>query len=329
MAKESFIIYTKYGEQINLLSDTQAGVLLRALIKYQSGEELPKMDGMTNLVFSVIRQQMDFDNNKYDEMCKARSNAGKQGGRPAKPLENKGSKANKANALNDKAKKPNAFLGFDEKAKKAEYEYDNDNEYDIIPPYNPPLESGDGEKDKFFSIYCQFKKWATKDYPNIDFGKLLTEFEQSSQLRKLFSFQVVIDSYDAIIRGDFRDKESNLSTADADARAERERWYSTRRNKALTDAEKIHATFMKDEMFSKIVKRLREIDIEQAKAEVKGDKVKASKLEQEKARLTLQKRGIIERQGMTEEDLEPKWNCKKCQDTGFVDGLACDCYEGA
>jgi hypothetical protein len=329
MAKESFIIYTKYGEQINLLSDTQAGVLLRALIKYQSGEELPKMDGMTNLVFSVIRQQMDFDNNKYDEMCKARSNAGKQGGRPAKPLENKGKETKKANALNDKAKKPNAFLGFDEKAKKAEYEYDNDNEYDIIPPYNPPLESGDGEKDKFFSIYCQFKKWATKDYPNIDFGKLLTEFEQSSQLRKLFSFQVVIDSYDAIIRGDFRDNAKNPLAVDGfEERAKRERWYSARRTKAEADAEKVYKTFLKDETFAKIDKRLRVIDIEQAKAEVKGDKLKAAKLEQEKARLTLQKRGIIERNGITEEDLEPKWNCVKCKDTGFVDGLPCDCYEG-
>jgi DNA replication protein DnaC len=138
--------------------------------------------------------------------------------------------------------------------------------------------------------------------------------------------------YDAIARGDFRDKESNPSTAssiaDADARAERERWYSTRRNKALTDAEKIHATFMKDEMFAKIVKRLREIDIEQAKAEVKGDRVKAAKLEQEKSRLKLQKQGIIDRNGMTEEDLEPKWNCAKCKDTGFVDGIPCDCYEG-
>ena len=85
---------------------------------------------------------------------------------------------------------------------------------------------------------------------------------------------------------------------------------------------------MKDETFAKIERRLREIDCEQGKAEARGDKAKASKLEQEKARLRLQKQGIIERQGMTEEDLEPKWHCRKCEDTGFVDGIQCGCYEG-
>jgi DNA replication protein DnaC len=81
-------------------------------------------------------------------------------------------------------------------------------------------------------------------------------------------------------------------------------------------------------MFSKIVERLREIYCEQGKAEARGDKAKASKLKQEKARLRLQKRVIIKRNGMTEEDLEPKWNCAKCKDTGFVNGYPCDCYEG-
>ena len=97
---------------------------------------------------------------------------------------------------------------------------------------------------------------------------------------------------------------------------------------AKADAEKIYKTFLKDETFAKIDKRLRVIEVEWAKAEVKGDKNTLAKLEREKARLTLQKRGIIERNGMTEEDLEPKWNCAKCQDTGFVDGIPCDCYEG-
>lgn len=184
-------------------------------------------------------------------------------------------------------------------------------------------------REEFFARYPKFAKDRNrKDALFLNYKRLLEEFELSSYCRTLYTFKQVIDDYDAIIKGAYRDAEKKPSSiADADARAERERWYSVRRNKALTDAEKIHATFMKDEMFAKIVKRLREIDIEQAKAEVKGDKAKASKLEQEKARLTLQKRGIIERQGLTEEDLEPKWYCKKCEDTGFVDGLACDCYE--
>ena len=164
---------------------------------------------------------------------------------------------------------------------------------------------------------------------DVDYKRLIEEFDKSTYLRSLYTVKQINDIYACIIAGDYRDQEKKPSlTADIDAKVERERWYSARRNKALADAEKVKATFMKDETFAKIDKRLRVIELEQATAEIRGDKAKASKLEQEKARLRLQKRGIIERQGMTEEDLEPKWHCRKCEDTGFINGVACGCYEG-
>lgn len=329
MAKDSFIVYTKFGEQVKLLTDTQAGVLFKALIDYQSGEELPKMDGMTNIVFSVIRQQIDFENQKYQEVCEINKANGQRGGRPPKSLTDKGNKPKKPNGFESEEEKPSGYSRNRTKAKKPDTDTDKDT--DIIPPFYSPL-NGDEKKpfeDEFFEKYPRYAKDRKKMRADVDYKRLLEEFEKSTYLRSLYTVKQINEIYPCILTGDYRDQEKKPSpVVDADARAERERWYSSRRNKALTDAEKIHATFMKDEMFSKIVKRLREIDIEQAKAEVKGDKAKASKLEQEKSRLTLQKRGIIERQGMSEEDLEPKWNCKKCQDTGFVDGLPCDCYEG-
>lgn len=327
MPKDSFVMYTKYEEQISLLTDAQAGVLLRAMLKYQSGQELPKMEGMTQMAFAFIKQQMDFDNQKYDAMCDAKREAGKRGaeygklgGRPTKRVQT-------AKTAQGVSKTPQG-LSKTAKTPDNDNEYDNDNDY--TPLFISP-QSGDEKTpaDEFFEKYPRYAKDRDKMRGDVDYKRLLEEFEKSTYLRSLYTVKQINEIYPCILTGDFRDQEKKPSSiADADARAERERWYSNRRNKALTDAEKIHATFMKDEMFSKIVKRLREIDIEQAKAEVKGDKVKAAKLEQEKARLTLQKRGIIERQGMAEEDLEPKWNCKKCQDTGFVDGLPCDCYEG-
>ena len=328
MAKDSFVMYTKYEEQISLLTDAQAGVLLRAMLKYQSGQDLPQMDGMTQMAFAFIKQQIDFDNQKYDAMCEAKREAGKLGaeygklgGRPTKRVQT-------AKTAKGVSKTPQ---GLSKTAKTPdndnEYEYDND----ITPLFISP-QSGDEKKpfeDDFFAKYPRYAKDRKKMRVDVDYKRLMEEFEKSTYLRSLFTVKQINELYPCIIAGDYRDQEKKPSSiADADARAERERWYSVRRNKALTDAEKIHATFMKDEMYAKIVKRLREIDIEQAKAEVKGDKVKASKLEQEKARLTLQKRGIIERNGLTEEDLEPKWNCRKCEDTGFVDGMACSCYEG-
>ena len=128
--KDSFIIYTKYEEQISLLSDTQAGILLRALLCYQSGKTLPKMDAMTNIVFTVIRQQIDFDNQKYIDICEARRIAGSQGGRPSKSHTNKGNKPKKANGFEIEEEKPNDFLENQTKAKKAESESESDTDND-------------------------------------------------------------------------------------------------------------------------------------------------------------------------------------------------------
>lgn len=195
-------------------------------------------------------------------------------------------------------------------------------------PLNPPTVGTDG-KEKFFSVYCQFKKFAKGDYPHIDFTKLLEEFEKSASLRKTFSWQVILDSYPSIIRGDFRDKVD----AQAERRefmAERERYYESLRSKAEKEAERIYKRFMENERFAAIDKRLKVIPIEQAKAEVKGDKMKVAKLEQEGSRLRLERSGIIEMNGLTEEDLLPKRKCRKCNDTGFrEDGVICNCYKGA
>ena len=146
--KDSFIIYTKYEEQISLLSDAQAGVLFRALFCYQTEKTLPQMDSMTNIVFTVIRQQIDFDNQKYLDICEARRVAGSQGGRPSKSLGNKGNKPKKANGFENEEEKANGFSEKQTKAKKAESDPDtdpdNDTESDIIERKKEIEEEGEG-----------------------------------------------------------------------------------------------------------------------------------------------------------------------------------------
>jgi hypothetical protein len=331
--KDSLIIYTKFDEQVSLLSDAQAGVLLRALISYQMDKELPKMDGITNMIFTVIRQQVDYDNQKYDDVCTARKLAGAQGGRPSKSLENKGNKPKKPNGFDEKAKKTNGCLEKQTKAKKAESE--SDNESDIIPPLYPPQGvEGEDFQGKFFSVYCQFKKFANGRYPQIDFEKLLAEFDKSAQLRRTFSWQVILDSYDGIVAGNFRDKVDETA-AGRELMADRERWYTARREKAERKAEETYKRFMQDETFKGIERRLKELMPEMARLEVasdKGDfkaKQRLVKLTQEQGRLRQQRLGIIEMNGKTEDDLVAQYGCKKCNDTGYTeDGRLCDCYKG-
>lgn len=116
--KDSFVLYTKYLDNIQALSMEQRGMLFTSLMLYASGQEPEEMDPVTAMAFSFIKSQMDKDIEKYNETCAKRSEAGKIGGRPKKQEE-----AKKANGFSEIQKKQG-------KAKKAdnEYEYDNDND---------------------------------------------------------------------------------------------------------------------------------------------------------------------------------------------------------
>lgn len=202
----------------------------------------------------------------------------------------------------------------------------------ITPPFIPPQGEKKSDLDVFCEKYPKFDKAARKA-EGVDFGRLLKEFEQSSYLRSLYTFKQVLDVYPAILNGDFRDKPSQ---ADVTAeRAKRERFYAERQQAAQNAADKVFNRFMQDEEFKRIHKRLRELDLEIAKTEVKAEqgdtkaKKEIVKLTQEQGRLRQSRIAIIERNGLTEDDLLPKWHCKKCADTGYLpDGKMCDCYKG-
>ena len=107
MAKDSFLLYTEWGEQINKLSDEQAGLLIKSIFAYKDGKEVPSLDPMTEMCFSVLKSTIDRDAEKYDEICEKRREAGKKGGQ----------------ANGSKCKQMQANANF---AK----HYDNDNEYE-------------------------------------------------------------------------------------------------------------------------------------------------------------------------------------------------------
>lgn len=79
--KNSFVLYTSYKEHIDLLSVEEKAQLLDAIFQYAEGypEEQIIISGMAKMAFSFIRQQMDKDNEKYDEICRKRKEAGKKG----------------------------------------------------------------------------------------------------------------------------------------------------------------------------------------------------------------------------------------------------------
>ena len=98
MNKKSFVIYCDIGDQLELLTDEQVGVLFRSVVKYASNEEeLSSNDGMVKLLFSVIKKQIDRDTEKYKAVCERRREAGSKGGKQ-KVANAKQKVANVANA---------------------------------------------------------------------------------------------------------------------------------------------------------------------------------------------------------------------------------------
>ena len=127
--KNSFVLYTKYRKQVSMLDDAQAGTLLKAILAHECREELPEMDGVTEMLFSIIAEQLEFDADKYEESCQRSVANGKKGGRPKKAGENAETQESQKKGLgfSENPKKP---LGFSENPEKANGYFENPEKHD-------------------------------------------------------------------------------------------------------------------------------------------------------------------------------------------------------
>lgn len=134
--RDSFVLYTEYMAQIELLNMEQRGELLTAIMNHALGRASPELDAVTSMAFSFIRSRMDRDGERYEKTVEARKEAGKMGGRP---------KANGFSEKQTKAKKANVFSEKQTKAKKPVYAPDNDSDPDNDNDKNnmsPPTSGG-------------------------------------------------------------------------------------------------------------------------------------------------------------------------------------------
>jgi hypothetical protein len=153
--KKSFVMYESWGAAIEKMNNEQAGELIKAIYAFQKNPDVVPEDPAIAFVFEIIKQKLEEDNKRYEEVCAARSEAGKKGGRP------KANVSDKKQMVSEESKKSKCFS---EKAKKA----DNDNEYDNDLKKENTLE---GVKEKRFapptlenvSEYCR-----EMGYTNVD-----------------------------------------------------------------------------------------------------------------------------------------------------------------
>lgn len=131
--KNSFIIYHKYRKSLEDLTNEQVGILFRAIFDYEIDGIEPKFAGELQMAFKFIRQDLDFNSDKYENICERNRVNGAKGGRPRNPVGF------------TETQKTQMVL---EKPKKADNEYDIDididndilNKKESVKRKNPTLE---------------------------------------------------------------------------------------------------------------------------------------------------------------------------------------------
>ena len=120
----------------------------------------------------------------------------------------------------------------------------------------------------------------------------------------------------------------NPTVEAANAKSNRERYYSLLREQAQKRADSFVAKANKNARFKEISTELSKMEFELAKAEMFTPE-QLPALEDKKVALTAERKNILSALGIAESDLVPQFTCKKCSDTGFLKGgKSCDCYKG-
>ena len=79
-------LFTDFGATFDLLSDAEAGRLIKAILHYANGQEAT-LTGQERLVYAMLKTQIDRDAASYQQFCDKQRENGSKGGRPKKPTE--------------------------------------------------------------------------------------------------------------------------------------------------------------------------------------------------------------------------------------------------
>lgn len=136
-------VFGDLSATVDLLSDAEAGRLLKSLLHYINGGE-DELLGQEKLVFAMLKSQIDRDSASYAAFTDKQRENGKKGGRPPK-----------ANAFSDNPKNPSLFS---ETQKSQEEEKDKDKDKDQekdkdVTGAKAPSRARDGRFDVFWANY--------------------------------------------------------------------------------------------------------------------------------------------------------------------------------
>lgn len=81
MAKENFLLKKSAIEVFESLSDEDAGKLIKGILRYVNKKDM-ELSGYLKTIFIPIKQEIDSNEKKYEEICNMRKEIGKLGGAP-------------------------------------------------------------------------------------------------------------------------------------------------------------------------------------------------------------------------------------------------------
>lgn len=128
-------IFCDISETVDVLSDAEAGRLLKAMLHYGMDGTVDQLPGQEKLVFCILKAQIDRDRESYDQKSQRNRENGAKGGRPKKPTETQ--------------ENPVGFAKSEKNPQKPTKRQDKDKEY--IPPYSPPT-GGEDDEDELLAI---------------------------------------------------------------------------------------------------------------------------------------------------------------------------------
>lgn len=150
--KNSFVIYHNYLENLEDLTDEQFGKLFRALFHYEIKREEPGFTGSLKIAFNFIKQDLDANLEKYENICERNRLNGLKGGRPRNP-----------SGFQENPRNPSGFQENPKQPKKA----DNDNEYDNENDIYMQVSKKEEKNNNYLNVYSNTRTHEIESYDDI------------------------------------------------------------------------------------------------------------------------------------------------------------------
>ena len=118
----------------------------------------------------------------------------------------------------------------------------------------------------------------------------------------------------------------NPSVEQANAKADRERYYAQIREREQSRVDALLFTANKNAAFNEVSTAISQMELDIAKAEVRAPE-KVDELQAKRKELIQERARILQKLGIIESDLSVRYTCPKCKDSGYLkNGKPCSCY---